>query len=119
MILITAHAMQRARKRLGLKRRAVRRAVETAWSKGGYYAPWIDRRDADPRAITKVWRGAMFVFVGGEDGVRLVTVMAAKSHDENTVGNRDHKVYHAFRRARLVAGKRRKMLSRRERSPTP
>ena len=87
-IEITDHGFDRARERLGIKRKAVARAVATAWESGipvkyGVYSPGT---------IVKAWRGARFVFAIDTETPRLVTVLV----DSGEIG-RGMKMYHEFR----------------------
>ncbi len=68
-IIVTKHAERRCRQRLGLKRKAVARTVQNAWSNG----LTLDGVEDEGR-ILKVWGGTIFVFSHDVAVVRCVTV---------------------------------------------
>lgn len=71
-IVITKHAEKRARQRLGLKRSAVKRTAEKAWSEG---LPSSNRGRAwvDPDVEIRLHMGFRFVFKRDGD-LKLITV---------------------------------------------
>lgn len=99
-VILSTHGRQRARERLGLKRKAVQRAVDTAWARG---VPSTHvRRAVESNMTTREWRGAVFVFSVTEVAVTLVTVLPAKVIDENLAGYRAHRFYQEQRAERRV-----------------
>jgi hypothetical protein len=81
LVATTAHGRDRARERLGIKRRAVLRAVRTAWECG---VP-VSRVQMTPGTVHKMWRGSEFVFSVTEQGPMLITVIG-KLIEENRLG---------------------------------
>lgn len=82
-IRISAHGARRARKRLGLKRKAIPRVVAAAWQRGMPANPLL--REINPDLVIKLWRGAYFVFNPRAAVPILVTVLD-KPHDERRQG---------------------------------
>lgn len=107
-VFITVHGARRARARLGLKRRAVPRAAETAWLDGTTVRD--DRLGARPGAIAKAWRGAIWIFSEGPGGPSLMTVMVPTNDAEERLSWRMHvaaQEQRAQRRRRIKQCKRR------------
>lgn len=78
-IVVTKHAQQRARERLGLKRRAVQRTAEIVWATGGLTRGSRDLFDSNPDRVHKLWGDHAFVFRLNECGRWfLVTVIPAR-----------------------------------------
>lgn len=100
-IHISEHAMMRCRERLGLPRRAVRRAVERVWSVGVTVC-------VDAHYTTKVRGGFEYIFALHPELVVLVTVLRESDADsEETLGAMGQRILSARdRRGRtLVRGR--------------
>jgi hypothetical protein len=77
-IIVTKHAMQRARERLGLKRSAVQRTAQRVWEHGGLTRGSLALRDTSPDRINKLWGDHAFIFK--REGIRwvLLTITPAR-----------------------------------------
>lgn len=85
LVAITTHAERRCRERLGVPRRAVRRLVDTAWSRG---VAWPHIQGAG--RVIKQHGAGLFVFVAGVGGVViLVTVKQARGGLDNHDGENE------------------------------
>lgn len=74
-IYVTAHAIERGRKRVGLKRRAVQRAAEIAWRRGLALA---ERPETSADCVRKLHGGYCYVFKINGGVVRLVTIAPSR-----------------------------------------
>jgi hypothetical protein len=72
-LIVTRHAVQRCRQRLGLKRRAVARTAERAL-KDGRRSDSAGHGHVDPDAIFRLWLDHMFVFRRAQGRITLITV---------------------------------------------
>lgn len=68
-VVVTAHARRRARQRLGIPGRSVKRSAWLAWTSGV-----LARREPNGVCV-KQWRDAVWLFDDASDEVRLVTVI--------------------------------------------
>lgn len=109
-VILTVHGARRARKRLGLPRRAVQWAVDTAW-RDGLPDNGLVRREADPDVVAKIWRGALFYF--GITGLAptLVTVVGAKLVEEKRIGVKSELEFRHWKRQRRQIKSRKRGLA--------
>ena len=75
-VIVSQHAEQRGRERLGLNRRAIRRAAERAIVSG---APARNASMQHPGTISRLHGNGIYVFSAKDEAVVLVTVLRALS----------------------------------------
>lgn len=73
-VVVTEHALERGRERLGLKREAVRRMAQRVWDRAPLTRASLDLQDAYPDRVHKIYAGYCWVYRWDRGVWKLVTI---------------------------------------------